>query len=90
MLSLFLPSPEDGVDWGAGNYTVVARGGRIESPSAHGGLKKQIPMVTEGSVLCAADDPRGSAADVAPDGFAHPVYRSGFALSIPLGTEADR
>jgi hypothetical protein len=35
-------------------------------------------------VLCAAAPPRGSAADVAPDGFAHPVFRAGFALSIPL------
>ena len=24
------------------------------------------------------------AADVAPDGFAHPVFRAGFALAIPL------
>jgi hypothetical protein len=35
-------------------------------------------------VLVAASDPRGAAPDVAPDGFAHPVFRSGFALSIPL------
>ena len=41
-------------------------------------------MVAEGSVLCAAAQPRGSAADVAPDGFAHPVFRAGFALSVPL------
>jgi hypothetical protein len=41
-------------------------------------------MVAEGSVLCAAAPPRGSAADVAPDDFAHPVFRAGFALSIPL------
>jgi CRISPR Csm4 C-terminal domain len=41
-------------------------------------------MVAEGSVLFADGAPRGSAADVAPDGFAHPVFRAGFALSIPL------
>jgi hypothetical protein len=35
-------------------------------------------------VLFAESAPRGSAADVAPEGFAHPVYRAGFALSIPL------
>jgi len=40
-------------------------------------------MVAEGSVLCAAAPPRGSAANVAPDGFAHPVFRAGFALSVP-------
>jgi hypothetical protein len=47
-------------------------------------LKKQLPMVEEGSVLIAADGLRGSAPDVAPDGFAHPVFRAGFAVSIPL------
>ena len=41
-------------------------------------------MVAEGSVLYAASEPRGAAADVAPDGFAHPVFRAGFAVSIPL------
>jgi len=41
-------------------------------------------MVAEGSVLYAEATPRGSAANVAPDGFAHPVFRAGFALAIPL------
>jgi hypothetical protein len=41
-------------------------------------------MVTEGSVLYAASELHGSAADVAPEGFAHPVFRAGFAVSIPL------
>jgi hypothetical protein len=41
-------------------------------------------MVSEGSVVYAAAPPRGSAADVAPEGFAHPVFRAGFAVSIPL------
>ena len=40
--------------------------------------------IAEGSVLIAENAPRGAAADVAPDGFAHPVFRAGFALSIPL------
>ena len=26
----------------------------------------------------------GAAPDVAPEGFAHPVFRAGFALAIPL------
>jgi hypothetical protein len=47
-------------------------------------LKKQLPMVADGSVLYSASVLRGSAPDVAPDGFAHPVFRAGFALSIPL------
>jgi hypothetical protein len=27
---------------------------------------------------------RAAATDVAPDGFAHPVYRAGFAVAVPL------
>uniref|UniRef100_Q02AM3 CRISPR system Cms protein Csm4 n=1 Tax=Solibacter usitatus (strain Ellin6076) TaxID=234267 RepID=Q02AM3_SOLUE len=84
LLSLFTPAAADAVDWGRGSYTVLARGGRIDSPSGSGELKKQIQMVAEGSVLYADGAPRGSAADVAPDGFAHPVFRAGFALSIRL------
>ncbi|MGA3016325.1 MAG: hypothetical protein ABSF62_04335 [Bryobacteraceae bacterium] len=84
LLSLFTPAEGDSVDWRRGNYTVLARGGRVESAAGSGELKKQIPMVAEGSVLVAEAAPRGSAANVAPDGFAHPVYRAGFALSIPL------
>jgi hypothetical protein len=85
LLSLFTPAAEDAVDWGRGNYAVMARGGRIESPSLGSGeLKKQIQMVAEGSVLYSDGVPMGAAADVAPDGFAHPVFRAGFALAIPL------
>jgi len=84
LLSLFTPAPDDTVDWARGNYTVMSRGGRVDSPSGSGELKKQVHMIAEGSVLQAAGMPRGAAADVAPDGFAHPVFRAGFALSIPL------
>jgi hypothetical protein len=56
----------------------------VESAAATGQLKKQIQMVVEGSVLYAASGLRGLAADVAPDGFAHPVYRAGFAVSVPV------
>jgi len=41
-------------------------------------------MVAEGSVLYAPSGLRGLAPDVAPDGFAHPVYRAGFAVSVPV------
>ena len=41
-------------------------------------------MVAEGSVLAARQEPTGAAVDVAPDNFAHPVYRSGFALALQL------
>jgi CRISPR type III-A-associated RAMP protein Csm4 len=84
LLSLFTPGEGDSVDWRRGNYTVLARGGRVESAAGSGELKKQIQMVAEGSVLYAEAAPRGSAANVAPDGFAHPVYRAGFALAIPI------
>ncbi|HLY20011.1 MAG TPA: hypothetical protein VKR61_22440 [Bryobacteraceae bacterium] len=84
LLSLFTPGAHDTVDWGRGNYTVTERGGRVHSTAGFGERKKELPMVTEGSVLVAGDALRGSAPDVAPDGFAHPVFRAGFALAIPL------
>lgn len=84
MLSLFTPASSDTVDWGRGNYTLLARGGRVESPAGSGELKKQLQMVSEGSVIYASAAPSGSAPDVAPEGFAHPVFRAGFAMAIRL------
>ena len=84
LLSLFAPSSTDDVDWRRGNYAVLARGGRVESPAGSGELKKQVQMIVEGSVIYAPIGPCGGAPDVAPDGFAHPVFRAGFAVSIPL------
>jgi CRISPR type III-A-associated RAMP protein Csm4 len=84
LLSLFSPAQADDVDWQRGNYSLIARCGRVESPAGSGELKKTVNMVTEGSVIYTPGAPRGSAPDVAPDGFAHPVFRAGFALAIPL------
>jgi CRISPR type III-A-associated RAMP protein Csm4 len=84
LLSLFAPASEDSIDWTRGSYSVLARSGRVESPVRQGELKKQLNMIAEGSVLIAASAPQGSSPDVAPDGFPHPVYRAGFALTIPL------
>ncbi len=84
LLSLFHPASSDTVEWSQGNYTLTTRGGRIESDARWGDHKKQTRMVAEGSVLVASAEPRGSAADVAPEGFPHPVYRAGFALAIPI------
>lgn len=84
LLSLFAPGPQDTVDWQRGNYTLVTRSGRIDSPVRFGERKKHLQMVAEGSVLVAGETIQGMAPDVAPDGFAHPVFRAGFALSIPL------
>jgi CRISPR type III-A-associated RAMP protein Csm4 len=84
LLSLFRPGDSDQIDWTRGDYTHIDRSGRIESPSGQGGLKKQSRMVGEGSILVAGQPPVGSACDVAPEGFPHPVYRSGLALALPL------
>jgi CRISPR type III-A-associated RAMP protein Csm4 len=84
LLSLFHPAANDSVDWQQGDYQLTTRGGRIESPAGWGEPKKLTRMVAEGSVIVAATEPKGSAPDVAPDGFAHPVYRSGFAVTLPI------
>ncbi|MGD0015778.1 MAG: hypothetical protein ABSD56_15390 [Bryobacteraceae bacterium] len=84
LLSLYSPAPEDAIDWQRGCYSLVTRGGRVESPVRSGEAKKLVRMVEEGSVVVAPAPPKGCAPDVAPDGFPHPVFRSGLALSIPL------
>jgi CRISPR type III-A-associated RAMP protein Csm4 len=81
LLSVFHPAESDAIDWQHGNYSLTTRGGRIES---HGDAKRPIRMLTEGSVIVSASAPLGAASDVAPENFAHPVYRSGFALAIPI------
>ncbi len=84
LLSLLSPAATDRIDWKRGSYELVERGGRIESAAGSGDLKKTVRMVREGSVLLAGEAPVGAAPDVAPAGFPHPVYRAGFALSVPL------
>jgi CRISPR type III-A-associated RAMP protein Csm4 len=84
MLSLFRPGSEDEVDWSEGDYSLTVRGGHVESSHGCGAPKKQARMVEEGSVIVSPRPPLGSAVDVSPEGFAHPVYRSGFALSVAL------
>jgi len=84
LLSLFSPAHTDAITWDRGNYAVLTRGGRIESAIQSGAIKKQLQMIVEGSVLYSDKTLRGAARDVAPDGFVHPVFRAGFALSIPL------
>jgi CRISPR type III-A-associated RAMP protein Csm4 len=88
LLSLFTPGPRDAVDWSGGNYSLLRRGGRVDSPVRSGDAKKLLRMVEEGSVLLATADLAGAAPDVAPDGFPHPVYRAGFAMSIPVPASA--
>jgi CRISPR Csm4 C-terminal domain len=84
MLSLFRPGAEDQVDWSAGSYSLTLRGGHVESSAGLGASKRQARMIEEGSVIASPRPPVGSAVDVSPEGFPHPVYRSGFALCISL------
>lgn len=81
-LSLYSPAASDSPDWSAGDYELITRGGHD---------KKTTRMIAEGSVLLASREPSGAALDVAPDGHAHPIYRSGFALALrlPEVTEED-
>jgi len=85
LLSLYNPGPGDQVDWSRGSYSITRRAGRIESRLGRGELKKVLPMVEEGSVVAARSAPEGRACDVAPAGFPHPVYRAGWAVSVPIG-----
>jgi CRISPR type III-A-associated RAMP protein Csm4 len=85
LLSLYLPSSDDLVDWKRGSYSTLTRRGRIESRARWGEIKAPTLMVAEGSVLLsAASQLRGEARDTAPAGFPHPVYRAGFAVTVPI------
>lgn len=81
LLSVFHPAGVDAIDWQRGNYSVTTRGGRIDGS---GDEKKATRMLTEGSVIVSGAAPVGAASNVAPENFEHPVYRSGFALAIPI------
>ena len=83
LLSLFSPGERDQIDWARGQYTIVTRSGRAEG-ARWGDVKLSSRMVTEGSVILAGAHPRGGARDVAPEGYPHPIYRSGFAYAIPV------
>lgn len=81
LLSPYSPAATDEVAWDRGNYTVLTRGGWVSNSSE---AKKQIRLIAEGSVLSSTKPLQGAAPDVAPEGFAHPVYRAGFAYTIAL------
>jgi CRISPR type III-A-associated RAMP protein Csm4 len=84
LLSMYSPAPEDQIDWNRGSYRFDSRGGRVESRAGWGLEKRPLRMLSEGSFVLAGQPPAGVAHDVAAEGFPHPVYRSGFAVSIPL------
>jgi CRISPR type III-A-associated RAMP protein Csm4 len=85
LLSMYSPHENDVVDWSGGEYAAAVRSGWADSP-AGAGAKKSVRMIEAGSVL-AAGSLLGRAVDVAPDGFPHPVYRAGFALTMPVPVE---
>ncbi len=85
LLSTYSPHETDVVDWSRGEYSAAVRSGWTDSP-AGAGAKKQVRLMEEGSVL-AAETLKGRAVDVAPEGFPHPVYRSGVALYFPAPME---
>lgn len=87
LLSLFSPHETDTVDWSRSQFTATVRGGWTGS-TAGAGRKKQVRMIEEGSILH-APSLRGRRVDVAPEGFAHPVYRSGLALAVPVPARAE-
>ena len=87
LLSLYSPHEEDTVDWSRGDYVTVTRAGWTDS-AAGSQRKKQVRMVEEGSVLM-APSLKGRAVDVAPEGFAHPTWRAGFALAVPVPLGAE-
>ncbi len=84
LLSLYTPAENDAVDWKRGSYATVSRTGRIESSARWGERKQPTTMIAEGSVLLAPAGLRGTASNVAPEGFPHPVYRAGFAVTVPI------
>ncbi len=81
MLSMFAPANSDRVDWSRGSYSLLRRSGRTED---RGDVKVESAMLEEGSVLIAEEIPSGLARDIAPEGYAHPVYRAGFAFAVPV------
>ena len=85
LLSMYSPDASDAVDWSRGEYGATQRGGWTDS-QAGVAPKKQVRVIEEGSVLF-APSLRGRAVDVAPEGFAHPVNRAGFALAVPAPPE---
>jgi CRISPR type III-A-associated RAMP protein Csm4 len=84
LLSLYTPAHGDSIDWRRGSYSTITRTGRIESPARWGESKSASLMIAEGSVLLSGNEPRGSARDLAPEGFPHPVFRAGFAVAFPV------
>ncbi|MCB8965735.1 MAG: type III-A CRISPR-associated RAMP protein Csm4 [Ardenticatenaceae bacterium] len=70
-------------------YQLIPVGGWLGSPRAQNLRRKRLTLVVEGSVL-GPGAVQGRIADVQPDwdGFPHPVWRSGLALTTPVAAQA--
>ena len=84
LLSMYAPAATDSIDWSRGAYQPEVRSGRVESNPGWGTEYRSVRMIAEGSVLLAGSALAGTAVDVAPAGFAHPVYRAGYAVAVPV------
>lgn len=74
---------EAGVLRGDAAYQLVDVGGWSYSPVHAAQRRKRVRMIEAGSVLNGCDPlPVGRLVDVRPDGYSHPVYRSGISLMI--------
>ena len=91
-LSLYAPTRHElaaGVLGPAARYDLVLRGGWIASPDGSSYRRRELRMISEGSLV--AQPPgttvRGHLVDVTPEVMrtVHPVYRYGFAFAVPVG-----
>lgn len=80
LLSVFSPGPADQVQWGAGRYSIVTRGGRDSS----GRSKLNSRVVREGSVLLSTNSPQGCIQDVSSGSDGVPSLRATYAVALPI------
>jgi len=90
-LGLYNPAPEETpqIRWEQSAYLVTERGGYIAGgadPAFRHYRKKRVRMLTEASVLSAGTAPKGRLLDLRPESeaIAHPVYRDGRCVFIPV------
>jgi CRISPR-associated protein Csm4 len=89
-LSLYLPTREEvaaGVLDAPAAYDCALRGGWIHGLGGTDQRKRAQRMCIEGSVLRKAGQSRGEVRDLRPEGYPHPVWRSGLTFGIPCRVE---
>jgi len=88
-LSRYLPRPEElpGALQGSAAYRLVAVSGWLQSPGREARRRRQVRLLTEGSVFqTVGAGPWGRLADVRPAGWdGHAVWRYGYACPVGLG-----